>query len=150
MNVVTYNSNSQQGAVLAIALIFLVVLTLLGVTAMQTTSVEQKMAGNLQQLNRAFHGAESGITAALANASNQLLDTEGVINYVVNDISGLTIETEIGFEDQGELPPPGYSLSGDFTSYYFHVNSEASAGAKSKSTHQRGFYVVGPKPDTTK
>ena len=42
----------QSGAVLVIAMIMLLVLTLLGVTAMNTTSMQERMAANSQELNR--------------------------------------------------------------------------------------------------
>ncbi|MCP4042435.1 MAG: hypothetical protein GY731_10855, partial [Gammaproteobacteria bacterium] len=38
----------QGGAVLLVSLIMLTILTLLGVTAMTTTSLEEKMAANIQ------------------------------------------------------------------------------------------------------
>lgn len=54
----------EQGAVLAIGLIILVVMTLLGVTAMTTTSLENKMAGNLKDWNLAQQAAEAGLRDA--------------------------------------------------------------------------------------
>ena len=55
---------SQSGAVLIVSLIMLLLLTLIGVTAMQTTSLEEKMAGNLRDKNLAFQAAESALRAA--------------------------------------------------------------------------------------
>ena len=54
----------QQGAVLAIGLLILVVMTLIGVTAMTTTSLENKMAGNLKDWNLALQAAEAGLRDA--------------------------------------------------------------------------------------
>ena len=54
----------QNGAALVTGLIFLVILTLLGVTAMQTSIMEERMAGNARDRNIAFQAAE----AALRNA----------------------------------------------------------------------------------
>ena len=51
----------QQGVVLATGLIFLVMMTLLGVTAMQTTLLEEKMAGNLRDEMLAFQAAEAAL-----------------------------------------------------------------------------------------
>ena len=51
----------QQGVVLATGLIFLVMMTLLGVTAMQTTLLEEKMAGNLRDEILAFQAAEAAL-----------------------------------------------------------------------------------------
>lgn len=54
----------EQGAVLAIGLLILVVMTLIGVTAMTTTSLENKMAGNLKDWNLALQAAEGGLRDA--------------------------------------------------------------------------------------
>jgi len=57
------NPARQNGTVLVMALVFLVILTLLGVGALNTTSLQEKMAGNTQDRNYAFQAAESGIRA---------------------------------------------------------------------------------------
>ena len=51
----------QSGAVLVVAMIMLLVLTLLGVTAMNTTSMQERMAANTQEYTRAFQAAETGL-----------------------------------------------------------------------------------------
>ena len=58
------NKNKQSGAVMAISLIMLVVLTLLGVTAMQSTTLEERMAGNLRDRNLAFQASEGALVLA--------------------------------------------------------------------------------------
>jgi type IV pilus assembly protein PilX len=55
---------SQSGVVLVISLIMLLLLTVIGSTAMQTTSLEEKMAGNLRDKDLAFQAAESALRAA--------------------------------------------------------------------------------------
>lgn len=51
----------QQGAVLAVSLIMLLLLTMLGITGMQTTSLEEKMAGNTNNLNLSFESSETAL-----------------------------------------------------------------------------------------
>ena len=51
----------QYGMVLITALLFLLVLTVLGISAITGTSLEEKMAGNLADRNMAFQAAESGL-----------------------------------------------------------------------------------------
>lgn len=51
----------QQGAVLAVALIFLLILTLLGVSSMKSTLLEEKMAGNMRDQSLAFQAAEAAL-----------------------------------------------------------------------------------------
>lgn len=53
----------QRGAVLVISLIMLLLMTLIGTTGMQATSLEEKMAGNMRNRNLAFQAAESALAA---------------------------------------------------------------------------------------
>lgn len=52
---------TERGAVLVVAMIFLLILTLLGITAMSTTTLQERMAGNLRDNNLAFQSAESAL-----------------------------------------------------------------------------------------
>lgn len=51
----------QRGVVLVVALIMLAVITLLGVSAMQVTSLEERMAGNMRDRSLAFQAAEAAL-----------------------------------------------------------------------------------------
>jgi type IV pilus assembly protein PilX len=53
----------QRGAVLVISLIMLLLMTLIGTTGMQATSLEEKMAGNMRNRNLAFQAAEAALAA---------------------------------------------------------------------------------------
>ncbi len=61
--------HDQRGVALVVALVFLLMLTILGVTVMQTSSLEGRMAGNMQEVNRAFHAAESAIEHVFVDGS---------------------------------------------------------------------------------
>lgn len=54
----------QRGAVLAVSLILLMVVTLIAVSSMQGTMLEEKMAGNTLDRNLAFQSAESAVREA--------------------------------------------------------------------------------------
>ena len=56
----------QHGMALIMALVILMILTILGVTAMTTSSLEEKMSGNIQEQTRAFQAAESGVSEAIS------------------------------------------------------------------------------------
>lgn len=60
---------SQQGVVLVVSLLMLLVLTLVGVTAMQLSTRQEKMAGNTRDLDVALQAAE----AALRFGESQLV-----------------------------------------------------------------------------
>lgn len=56
----------QQGVVLAFCLIFLIVLTLMASTGMDSAVIEERMAGNMQDYNQAFQAAETALEQAEA------------------------------------------------------------------------------------
>jgi len=58
----TSTKHSQSGIALAIALIFLLLMTIIGVSAMSSSALQEKMAGNLKDKHWSFGQAESGIT----------------------------------------------------------------------------------------
>lgn len=62
---------SQRGAALIVALIFLVMLTLLGITASSVTGQEERMTGNTRDRDLAFEAAE----AAMRDAESRLTDS---------------------------------------------------------------------------
>ncbi len=55
---------TQNGSALIVSLLFLIVLTMLGLVGMQTTTMEEKMAGNTRDQYLAFQSAESGLRDA--------------------------------------------------------------------------------------
>lgn len=51
----------QRGAVLLFSLIMLLLLTIIGVTAMQMTTLQERMAGGYRDRHAAFQGAEAAL-----------------------------------------------------------------------------------------
>lgn len=58
------NPAHQRGAVLIVSLLMLVVMTLVGVTGIQMTSMEERMSGNARDRNLAFQAAEAALRSA--------------------------------------------------------------------------------------
>lgn len=54
----------QAGAVLVVALLFLMIVTMLGVASLQSTSSEERMAGNARDANVALMAAEAALRDA--------------------------------------------------------------------------------------
>lgn len=79
-NSISQNQTKQSGAVLAMALIFLLLLTIIGISAITTTTLQEKMSGNMQDRNLAFQAAEAA-----------LRDGERHIDNVIN--AGTTFNT---------------------------------------------------------
>ena len=68
--------NNERGAVLIVSLMILVILTLLGITAMQTTTFQEKMAGNMRSREVSFQAAEAALRQGEA-----FLQGAGVLDF---------------------------------------------------------------------
>jgi type IV pilus assembly protein PilX len=53
--------HTQKGAILITSLLLLLVLTIIGVSVMQMTRMQERMAGNTRDINLAFQGAEAAL-----------------------------------------------------------------------------------------
>ncbi|KJS73675.1 MAG: pilus assembly protein PilX [Pseudomonas sp. BICA1-14] len=60
----SFNHSCQRGAVLLVALIMLLLLTILGAAAMRDTNLQERMAGNMRDHNLAFQAAEAALRFA--------------------------------------------------------------------------------------
>lgn len=59
-------SRYQQGSALIISLVFLLLLTMIGVTSIQDSTLQERMAGNERDRNLAFQAAEAALREAEA------------------------------------------------------------------------------------
>jgi type IV pilus assembly protein PilX len=106
----------QRGAVLVIGLLLLVVMTVLGTAAMQSTGLQERMAGNARDRNLAFQAAE----AALRDAE-QFINSK-VAPFEPFQASSFTVNgsTIIGLYNSIAIPAP--SPNSDKFLVYDHVN----------------------------
>jgi len=70
----------QRGAVLAISLLVLLVMTVLGVAAMGSTTLQERMANNNRQQQVAFQAAEAALRAA-----------ENYLGNTINSVTALNV-----------------------------------------------------------
>jgi|SRR5690554_3947735 len=70
--------NHQRGSALLVSLILLLLLTIVGVSAMQMTSLEERMSGNYRDHQIAFQAAEAALVEAEAFIENTTL---GLSNF---------------------------------------------------------------------
>ena len=71
----TSGQSSQQGWVLIIGLMVLVMLTIIAMALMRTTLLEEKMAGASRDINLSFEAAEVGLRGAETFIESQADDT---------------------------------------------------------------------------
>ena len=88
-----FPQRTQRGFVLIVALILLLLLTILGLAAAQSTMLEERMAGNARNHQLAFEAAESGLSAAYSGILQNLwnnADYAGNANglYMLSDCCG--------------------------------------------------------------
>ena len=92
-NIFTIQPSSRKrenGAVLAVSLIMLLLLTLIGITGTQVTGLEEKMTGNMRERNVAFQSAETAL-----RAGETFLTQAALPSFTVNGTNGLYAETSV-------------------------------------------------------
>ena len=57
--------NTQSGATLIVALVMLVLVTLVGIAMIRSTTMDEKMAGNSRDRDKAFQAAEAAVQKCL-------------------------------------------------------------------------------------
>jgi type IV pilus assembly protein PilX len=101
-----YSYRHQRGIVLAVGLIFLLVLTVIGLTAIRTTALDETMAGNARDRNLAFQAAEAALRDAERDVANSVASHS-------RDISGLTgFSTDCGASTTANTADDGLCYNG--------------------------------------
>lgn len=85
----------QRGVALFISLVLLLVLTIIGVSSVQTTSLEVRMTGNEHNAMLAFQAAES----ALRDAEDQLENIVSTVVFTANGNAGLYSAAQLGTDE---------------------------------------------------
>ena len=146
---------SQSGAVLFTALVLMVLMTMLAVTMMGNTAMDEKMAQNSQDKNRAFQAAETGIEMAIANAGSMNtsngIAADGTNSFSTPDAATLgTAVTGYGVNVtyssvflQKTPVTRGSGFDSSFANYWFELQSSASTDTGATSTVALGMFQVG-------
>jgi len=122
----------QEGAVLVISLMLLVILTMLGISAIESTKLETRMAKNTKAYNEAFQMAEVG----LAQAGNQLIAT------VLAQTTGTTGTTEVSIPDDDFLELPLFQLGELGEEKVAELGIKMSKTEKPSSTKRVNLFFV--------
>ena len=140
------NSKRQNGAVLITALVMLVILTMLGLSSMGTNTMEERMAANNQDVNRAFQAAESGLDQGWAdpdafdlNHNEDNPNTFTVTNFGSYDAK---LIYSIAFRQQ-TAPRRGSGWDSTYALYHFDTDSAATTTTGANVTIHAGSYQVG-------
>lgn len=136
----------QGGATLIVGLILLLVLTVLGVSGMNTSRMEVRMAGNMQFRQDAFQLAESGIDVAIAAGSYNTASIPTTIDWLGTEYDR---KAETTFQTAVPLSAVAFSMGnaaggGSVMAFHFDVESQGKAPRNAAATHRQSFYVLGP------
>ncbi len=112
---------NEEGSVLVIALVMLVLLTILGITATSTSNVEMLIAGNERNFKRTFFTANAGIEHAKSYLNDDLVNSneENIANgnqltwdFILEDASGNNYDDGVVLlSDEAFVPLNGYTYS---------------------------------------
>lgn len=131
--------SSQRGTALIMSLVILVILTILGMTAMSTSTLQEKMSANIQESTRAFQVAESGLQESLKSPGTFDLYAGTSNNYTYGG-GATTVATSYL-----QMSPPkrgsGYS-SVDYDGANFDQTSTATGLAGARATISRGVVQI--------
>lgn len=114
--------NNQRGVVLIAGLLILVILSLMGITTLQTSTIEEKMTSNMGQRQLAFQAAEAGLREAEVRLSG---------------LGGIDSTLPI-------LPPasPGVTPVWDTTSRWTGANSQIASDLNASIYAEQPRYIV--------
>ena len=134
----------QSGAALVVGLILMLVMTVLGVSGMNTATLELMMASNAQSQQQAFQAAETGIDIAISQGNFSTLASSVVAPTAIGD--GVT-EAETTFQLTTPVPDISFSIgvgTGSVQAFHFDAVAVGAGPRDAVSTHTQSFYIVGP------
>lgn len=110
--------NKQSGAVLLVALVMLMVLTVVGLSSMRNTSLEEKMAGNMRDKGLSFQAAEATLRMAEKYIedniiSTQAFDTDG--SDGLYDKSNMRIWKSLDWDNTDSIQNTGFDSTYNIT-----------------------------------
>ena len=138
----------QQGAVLVVGLIILVVLTLLGVQAMRSNVSQERMASNMRERNVAFQAAEAALRVGEATGpfDNSGVDLVDPLNWAAGEETGTLANFDDGLSEDPmfHVGPPQYVRVGitlpAVNRYIYPISARGEGGqAGSIVVLQSGF-----------
>ncbi|MBL4621304.1 MAG: hypothetical protein JKY89_02805 [Immundisolibacteraceae bacterium] len=149
------SAQHQQGAVLIVALVLLTVLTFIAVTALNTSSMEEKMAGNTQESHRSFQTAETGLANTFADSGLFVLTEDAGLAGCAADAG-----TQLNLNDIGDYsadgvvcttfimwtqPPRGSGYSAtSFSAAHFEMVSTGTTDSQATTILNAGAFQIAP------
>jgi type IV pilus assembly protein PilX len=132
---------AERGAALVVGLVMLLVLTVLGVSGMNTATLELVMANNTQAQQTAFQAAETAIDLSIGNGTYL---TSVPTNFVSVDLRSRSVMNCVMTTPVPDIAFSMGAPSGSAQAYHFDVVAVGTGPRNAVATHNQSFYVVGP------
>ena len=155
-----FAQKNENGSVTIIALIILIVLTIIGISASRTATIDIKIAANQIPYKKSFYISEGGVNREsievgsgsypvvnIENFGAHLADEAGQDNGnslpspTPHEVAGHSYDFDLVYEGHF-LPPAGYSVT-NFSRYDYSVDSTAG----NVEVDSR-YYKIGPNAGT--
>jgi type IV pilus assembly protein PilX len=155
--ILNYDAARQEGAALITALVMLVILTLLGLSSISTSTMEERMAANAQEINRAFQAASTGLEIAFTDETafdtSLTVESDGTADdkYVksntgVGGTGSYAYNATSNYNSvfrQMTVPPRGSGWDSSYGYYHFQLSSTGTTDSGASSTVNAGAYQIG-------
>ena len=135
---------TQGGAALVVGLVLMLVLTVLGISGMNTATLELVMANNMQSQHSAFEAAETGIDIAVGNGDYA---TSVPTTFPARAVGDGTARSVMECMATTPVPDRAFSMgtsTGSAQAYHFDVLAVGTGPRNATATHNQSFYIVGP------
>jgi hypothetical protein len=146
--------NNEKGVVMLAALIFLMLLTVIGIFATNTSNIELQISGHNKISKMVFYAADSGIHYVAVNPDlydSNNLDENAPFDFPVNGSpaetysisSKLKVSGSISSVGKSQMPAgTGYSAGTVFAINY-KIESNSTGPNNAAKTVKAGFYRIG-------
>ena len=111
----------QSGAVLVIGLLVMLIMMVIGVTAVGTSTKEERMAANTQNATVAFQAAETAIGGAVGDAASMVSSMSGTpVTQAFTTAAGVTSNSTLSYG--GTTAVSGFSMGSSVAGHLFDIN----------------------------
>jgi type IV pilus assembly protein PilX len=132
--------SSQRGATLIVGLVLLLVLTVLGVSGMNTATMQITMAANTQFQEDAFQMSEDAIDIVLGTRDYST-DAAHILDWTANpDFDRRAVTT---YRLNTPVPAGRAFSLGEFDAFHFDVQAVGIGPRNATAQTTQSFYVVG-------
>ena len=139
----------QSGIALITALVTLLVVTIIGISSLNSSMMQSKVTASIKEFYSGFQAAETAISIAQRSPGSfsTAITTGSPTNVLMDDVAGLysntTLSAQVNYLGEGTMV--FNSSIGTFKPQYFAIDgSAARTGSKGSATHSQGYRVLAP------